>query len=357
LPVRLSGPADEHLVTLRARSAAGVGAAEAGRAGISALRNTAGAPRTVPAVRAAFYTRYGTPDVLQVGDLPDPVTGPDGVVVRVAAAGVNPVDWKIRQGYLDGAFPSHFPIVPGWDVAGSVEAVGPAVTGFAVGERVLGYVRKDDVQHGTTAQLVRAGERHLAPLPDGVGFETAGAVPLAGLTALQAVEAARLGEGDTVLVHAAAGGVGGFAVQLARLRGARVLGTASETNADFLRWLGAEPVTYGEGLRERVRSLLDGAPVSAALDFVGGPAVADSFALVADASRVVSVTDAAAVLAGGGRYVFVRPDSAQLGELARLVVDGSLHVEVSATYDLADIAAAHRRSETGHGRGKVVVTL
>lgn len=308
-------------------------------------------------MRAAFYTEYGGPEVLQVGELPDPVTGPDDVVVRVAAAGVNPVDWKIRQGYLDGAFPSHFPIVPGWDVAGTVEAVGPATTTFAVGDRVLGYVRKDHVQHGTTAELVRAAVRHLAPLPDAVTFEAGGGLPLAGLTALQAVEAAGIGSDDTVLVHAAAGGVGAFAVQLARLRGARVVGTAGEANAGFLRSLGVEPVTYGEGLEDRVRDLVGGRPVTAALDFVGGDAVPSSFALVRDASRVVSVTDGAAVLRGGGRYVFVRPDSAQLAELARLVGDGSLHVEVAAVVDLADVADAHRRSETGHGRGKVVVTV
>lgn len=308
-------------------------------------------------MRAAFYNRYGGPEILQVGELPDPVTGPDGVVVRVAAAGVNPVDWKIRAGHLDGAFPSHFPTVPGWDVAGTVEAVGPAVREVAVGDRVLGYVRKDHVQHGTTAELVRASERHLARLPDGVGFDVAGAVPLAGLTALQAVEAAGVSAGETVLVHAAAGGVGSFAVQLARLRGARVIGTASEGNHDFLRELGVEPVTYGEGLAERVRAVLDGAPLHAALDFVGDSSTAVSFELVTDPSRVVSVTDAAAVLEGGGQYVFVRPDSAQLAELARLVADGSLRVEVSAVFPLEDVAAAHALSTTGHGRGKVVVTV
>lgn len=308
-------------------------------------------------MRAAFYNRYGGPEVLQVGELPDPVTGPDDVVVRVAAAGVNPVDWKIRAGHLDGAFPAHFPIVPGWDVAGTVEAVGPAVEGLAVGDRVLGYVRKDHVQHGTTAELVRAAARHLAPLPEQVPFPVAGAVPLAGLTALQSVEAAGVGRGDTVLVHAAAGGVGAFAVQLARLRGARVVGTASEANHDFLRGLGVEPVTYGDGLVDRVRAVLGGAPVDAALDLVGDTSTADSFELVDDPSRVVSVTDAASVLAGGGRYVFVRPDSSQLTELGRLVADGSLGVEISATFGLEDVAAAHALSATGHGRGKVVVTV
>lgn len=306
-------------------------------------------------MRAAFYEAYGSTDVLQVGELPDPVTGPDDVLVRVAAAGVNPVDWKIRQGRLEGAFPSHLPIVPGWDVAGTVEAVGPAVTAFAAGDRVLGYVRKDHVQHGTSAELVRAGVRHLAPLPDGASFAEAGALPLAGLTALQSLDAAGVGSGDTVLVHAAAGGVGAFAVQLAVARGARVVGTASEGNFDFLRSLGVEPVTYGDGLVDRVRGLVD--QVDAAVDFAGSEAVAASFELVLDAGRVASVVDAAGVLSGGGRYVFVRPDSAQLADLAQRVAAGTLRVELSGTYPLAEIAAAHEQSETGHGRGKVVVTV
>lgn len=309
-------------------------------------------------MRAAFYSEYGDSHVLQVGDLPDPVTGPDDLVVRVAAAGVNPVDWKVRGGYLDGAFPSGFPIVPGWDLAGTVEAVGPAVTSYAVGDRVLGYARKDHVQHGTTAELVRVGERHVAPLPDGVDLTVAAAIPLVGLTALQSVEAAGVGHGDTVLVHAAAGGVGAFAVQLARLRGARVVGTASDGNHDYLRSIGAEPVTYGDGLSERVRAVLDGAPVTAALDFVGGDEAVDvSFELVADPARVVTVTDGAPVLRRGGRYVFVRPDSAQLATLAGLVADGSVRVEVSRTFGLDEVAAAHDESAKGHGRGKVVVTV
>ncbi len=291
-----------------------------------------------------------------MGELPDPVTGPDDVVVRVAAAGVNPVDWKVRQGHLDGAFPSHFPVVPGWDVAGTVEAVGPAVAGYSVGDRVVGYVRKDSIQHGTTAELVRAATRHLAPLPDGAAWEAAGGLPLAGLTALQSLEAAGVREGDTVLVHAAAGGVGLLASQLARLRGARVVGTASEGNHDALRGYGIEPVVYGDGLVERVRDVVGG-PVSAAVDLVGPDAVAASFELVEDRSRVVSVTDAAGVLGGGGRYVFVRPDSDQLAHLAGLVADGSLVVEVAAAYPLEQVADAHAHSERGHGRGKVVVTL
>ena len=307
-------------------------------------------------MRAAHITSYGGTEVLQVGELPDPVVGPDSVLVRVRAAGINPVDHKIRAGYLDGAFPSAFPLVLGWDVAGVVEQVGPGVTEHAVGDEVIGYVRKDHVQHGTYAELVAGTPRHFAPKPSSASFDEAAGLPLAGLTALQSLEAAGVGRGDAVLVHAAAGGVGTFAVQLAAARGARVLGTASEGNHEYLRSLGAEPLVYGEGLAGRVRELAAG-PVDVAIDLVGGEALDVSFDLVGDAARVVSVTDAATVLERGGRYVFVRPDAAQLGALSRLVDDGTLRVEVSARFGLDDVAQAHALLEQGHVRGKVVLTL
>ena len=307
-------------------------------------------------MRAAYIQNYGDTSTLRVGELPDPVVGPDYVRVRVEAAGVNPVDTKIRAGKLDGAFPSAFPLVLGWDVAGVVEQVGPSVTEYSVGDEVIGYVRKDHVQHGTYAELVTAAPRHLAPKPSSVGFAAAAGMPLAGLTALQALDAGQVGSGDVVLVNASAGGVGGFAAQLAVARGARVLGTASEGNHEYLRGLGVEPLTYGDGLAERVRALAGG-PVDAALDLVGGEALAVSFDVVTDAGRVVSIIDAAKVREGGGRYVFVRPDAHQLAVLSRIVDAGELRVEVAGTFDLADVAKAHALVEEGHVRGKVVLTL
>ncbi len=284
-------------------------------------------------MRAMALTRYGGPEVMHPTDLPDPVVGPDSVLVRVRAAGVNPVDAKIREGYLAGAFPSAFPLVPGWDVAGVVECTGPAVTEFRVGQEVVGYVRKDHIQHGTYAELVAAPIRAVAPKPSSASFIEAAGLPLTGLTAHQALDAAAVGPGDTVLVHAAAGGVGTMAVQLARLRGANVVGTASEGNHEFLRELGAEPVAYGPGLVTRVRKAAP-AGVDAAIDLVGGEALEFSFALVADPGRVVSSIDATTVLGNGGRYVFVRPDPAMLAELSRLVDAGSLRVIVAETFPL-----------------------
>jgi len=308
-------------------------------------------------VKAMAINRYGGPEVLEQMDLPTPKIGMDGILVRVKAAGVNPVDWKIRQGYLDAAFPSHFPLVPGWDVAGVVESVGPAVTAYAPGDEVIGYVRRDHIQHGTYAQLVPAPERALAHKPPGLDWAQAAALPLVALTAYQALKAANVASGETVLVNAAAGGVGHVAVQLARLLGAiRVIGTASEGNHDFVRQLGAEPVAYGEGMVERVRQL---APegVDMALDAVGGDAIEASASLVKQADRLVSITDAAAVKRLGGRYVFVRPDPADLAVLAAYAEGGQLKLHIERTFPLADAAEAQRLVQRGHVRGKVVLLV
>ncbi|SDZ40427.1 NADPH:quinone reductase [Micromonospora pattaloongensis] len=308
-------------------------------------------------MKAIAITRYGGPDELSEMELPDPPVGPDTVLVRVRAAGVNPVDWKIREGYLAGAFPSHFPLVPGWDLAGVVEAAGPAVTGFAVGDEVIGYARRDEIQHGTYAELVPAPERALAPKPASASWAEAGALPLAGLTAYQSLRAAGVGDGDTVLVHAAAGGVGHLAVQLARILGARrVIGTASAGNHSYVRSLGGEPVIYGEGLLERVQELApDG--IDAVVDFVGGDALTASAALLGRPKRLVSIVDAETVLRLGGTYVFVKPSTADLTTLSELVDAGRLAVHIDRTFPLAQAADAQRLVQEGHVRGKVVLEV
>jgi NADPH:quinone reductase-like Zn-dependent oxidoreductase len=307
-------------------------------------------------MRAAIYDNYGGADVLDVREVADPPVGPDTVLVRTRATSVNPVDWKIREGYLQGAYPHHLPVIPGWDVAGVVEAVGPAVrTGLQVGDEVYGYVRRDDVAFGTTAELVPAPERTVTRKPASVSFEEAAALPLAGLTAYQALtEALAIENGDRVLVHAGAGGVGHLAVQIAATLGAEVVATASEGNHDFLRSLGAsEVVDYRQGpVSEQLEM-----PVDAVLDLVGGDALADAPNQVKDTARVASIVDAQTVLGMGGRYVFVRPERAHLDTLAALVDEGKLRVEIAETYPLDRVADAHRASEEGHTRGKIVVTV
>jgi NADPH:quinone reductase-like Zn-dependent oxidoreductase len=299
---------------------------------------------------------FGGPDALTATELPDPPVGPDTVLVRARAAGVNPVDTKIRQGGLAALIPTHFPLVPGWDVAGEVERVGPAVHDVRPGDEVIAYNRQDHVQWGTYAELVPVPRRAVAAKPVTVSWGAAAALPLAGLTAYQAlVELLDVREGETVLVHAASGGVGLLAVQIARTLGAEVIGTASERNHDRLRALGATPTSYGDGLVDRVRALRpDG--VQAVLDLAGGQALEDSPAVLAQPGRIVSVLEPQRVGELGGKYHFVRPDADQLGLLAEWVDTGRLRIHVDRTLPLADAAEAHRLQEAG-GAGKIVLVV
>ncbi|QEU95433.1 NADP-dependent oxidoreductase [Streptomyces kanamyceticus] len=307
-------------------------------------------------MKAISYRSYGGPEVLEYGEVRDPKVGPDSVLVKVRAAAVNPVDWKCREGYLDAALDPVFPVIPGWDVAGVVVQPGASVPEFAVGDEVIGYVREDFLSRGTFAEYVAAPVRTLARKPRNLTFEEAAGLPLAGLTAYQViVKALEVTEGDVVLVHAAAGGVGSLAVQLARHAGARVIGTASERNHDYLRELGAEPVTYGDGLVDRVRAL---APegVDAAFDTVGGDALKASAELLAPGGRLASIADGG-VIGLGGHYCFVRPDAADLQRLTELAEQDVLTVHVDETFPLERAADAHRLNAEGRTRGKVVVTV
>lgn len=306
-------------------------------------------------MKAIVLHQYGGPDELTLQDLPDPKVAPGEVLVRVKAASVNPVDWKIGAGHLDAMMETHFPLIPGWDVAGVVEAVGLDVQEYAVGDEVIGYARKDSVQLGTYAELVAANVRLLAPKPAALDWTQAAGLPLAGLTAYQSLKRLGVGPGDTVLVHAAAGGVGSLGVQIARALGARVIGTASERNHDFLRDLGAEPVTYGDGLADRVRELApDG--VDAAVDYVGGDAVEVSTRVVRTPDRIASIADPG-VEEVGGRYMWVRPSSADLTELGRMADDGRLTVHIDRVYPLAEAAEAWRVSQEGRTRGKLALSV
>ncbi|MFI9807032.1 NADP-dependent oxidoreductase [Streptomyces sp. NPDC052301] len=307
-------------------------------------------------MKGISYSRYGGPEVLEYGEVRDPKVGPDQVLVKVRAAAVNPVDWKCREGHLDTLLDAVFPVIPGWDVSGVVVQPGAAVTEFSVGDEVIGYVREDFLSRGTFAEYVAAPVRTLARKPRNLSFEEAAGLPLAGLTAYQVlVKALEIKRGETVLVHAAAGGVGSLAVQIAVHLGARVIGTASERNHDYVRGLGGEPVTYGEGLAERVRALApDG--VDAVFDTVGGDTLRTSANLLAPEGRPASIADPE-VVGYGGRYCFVRPDAEDLAELARLVEEGAVSVHVQETFPLERAADAQRVSQEGRTRGKIVVTV
>ncbi len=304
-------------------------------------------------MRAVTYDSYASDNAkLKVGDAPDPKVGPGQVLVEVRAAGVNPVDWKVMAGGLDGMMDAVFPVIPGWDVAGVVRGRGPDTPEFAVGDEVMAYARKDVVGAGTFAQYVAVAADHVAHKPQALDWNQAGGLPLAGMTAQRSLDRLAVGKDDVLLIHAASGGVGGLAVQIARDRGARVIGTASEKNHDYLRGLGAEPVSYGDGLVERVRELAPGG-VTAVADFVGGQLDA-TLAVLAGGGRHVSVADNT-VDEHGGHWIWVRPDGAKLAELARLADRGALAVEVADTFPLEETGAAFDASRSGHTRGKLVI--
>ncbi|WP_313959374.1 NADP-dependent oxidoreductase [Agrococcus jejuensis] len=303
-------------------------------------------------MQAVVYDEFGGPERLALREVAAPTPGPGEVRIRVRRAGVNPVDWKVLSGGLRGLMPHVLPIVPGWDVAGVVDALGPDVPELEVGDEVLSYARKDWVQQGTFAELVTVRVVDVARKPAALSWDAAGALPLAGLTAERVLDAAGVSRGSTVLVHAASGGVGTLAVQLARLRGARVIGTASPSGHDRLRALGAEPVAYGDGLVDAVRAL---APegVDAVVDLVGG-VMEQTLAVLAEGGQHASIADHAAG-EHGGRWVWVRPDGPRLEALAQRVADGELDVEIAGTFPLADVAGAFEQSMSGTTRGKLVI--
>jgi NADPH:quinone reductase-like Zn-dependent oxidoreductase len=304
-------------------------------------------------MKAMTYARYGGTEVLEQTGQPVPKVSPGSVLIRVKAAGVNPVDWKVMAGYLDPIMDVTFPVVPGWDVAGVVEAVGLDTPEFEVGDEVYSYGRRDTVHGGTFAELVALPASAVSRKPAALDWEQAAGLPLTGLTALRTLDALQVAEGGTLLIHNGAGGVGRTAIQLAVHAGARVIATASAKNHARLRELGAEPVEYGEGLADRVRALApDG--VDAVADFAGG-VLAATLAVLKPAGRHVSIADAA-VAEHGGRYVWVRPDAGGLDRLGAMVDAGVLTVDVSATYPMEQAAAAFQSSMSGHGGGKIVLT-
>jgi NADPH:quinone reductase-like Zn-dependent oxidoreductase len=306
-------------------------------------------------MKAVFYRSYGGPEALEYGEVEDPKVGPDSVLVDVRATSVNPVDWKIAAGYLDGMLNTHFPVIPGWDVAGVVAATGPAVPEFEPGDEVIGYVRMDAVGHGTFAEKVAAPVRALARKPQNVDWAQAATIPLAGLTAYQCLQQLAVGEGDTVLVHNGSGGVGTYAIQIARALGAKVLATASPKNHELLRGLGAEPVEYGEGIADRVRAAAPGG-VNAVADFAGGQDWQQTLENLTDTGRLVSVVDTA-VAEHGGQYVFVRPSPEDLLAITELVEAEKVKPVVADTLPLAKAADAFRLSMDGHTAGKIALTV
>jgi NADPH:quinone reductase-like Zn-dependent oxidoreductase len=299
-------------------------------------------------MKAARFSRFGGPEVLEIVDLPDPHAGPGQVRIAVRAAGVNASDWKKRRGLMDEELPQTM----GYEAAGIVDEVGEGVADVACGDRVFGF------SPDGAAQAELAVLSYYAPIPLSLDFPGAAALPAAVETATRALDQLGVGSSSTLLISGASGSVGSAAVQLAVVRGARVIGTASPANHDYLRSLGAEPVAYGEGLVERVRALApDG--VDAALDVAGSGVLPELIDLAGGPGPVVTIADFDGAQEHGVR--FSRGDTGRavhaLSDIGGLIDSGRFSPPLMRTFPLTEIAAAHQVGEDGHGRAKLVLLV
>jgi NADPH:quinone reductase-like Zn-dependent oxidoreductase len=302
-------------------------------------------------MRAVRFDRYGGIDVLEVVDVPAPVSGPGELLVSVKDAGINPGEAKIREGMLHERWPSTFPSGQGSDLAGIVEQVGDGVERWAVGDEVLGFTDNRSSQ----AELVVVQAENVTARPAGVPWPVAGSLFVAGTTAYAVVRAVAASSGDTVVVAGAAGGVGSITVQLARLTGATVIGLAGEHNHAWLRELGVIPVSYGEGVAQRIRDVADGA-VDAFID-LAGDYVQMALDLGVKPERIDTVVDF-----GAGQKYGVKTEGTAaaatagvLAELATLIDEGRLDVPIARVYPLEEVRDAFAELEQGHTRGKIVL--
>jgi NADPH:quinone reductase-like Zn-dependent oxidoreductase len=302
--------------------------------------------------QAVRFEQYGDIEELQVVEVDRPVPGPGQVLVRVKAAGINPGEASIRKGLFADRWPSTFPSGQGSDLAGVVEEVGEGVVDVTLGAEVIAFTH----ERASQAELVVVEAGDLTRRPEGVSWEAAGALFVAGTTAYAAVRAVELGEGDTVVVSGAAGGVGSLAVQLARNAGATVIGLAGEANHDWLSGHGVIPVAYGEGVADRIRAV---APrVDAFIDTFGDGYVDLALELGVQPDRIDTIIDFAAVEKHGVKADgnMAGASAEVLAELAGLIADGRLEVPIAKVYPLAEVRDAYRELERRHTRGKIVLT-
>ena len=301
-------------------------------------------------MKAVRYHEYGDSGKLSVESVPRPAPKEGEVLVRVHYSGVNPVDWKLRSGMYKAFMPVTFPSTPGRDFSGVVEEVGQGVTGLTKGQKVLGTA------NGTYAEYVVTSEANVAPIPNGVTFEQAASVPLGALTAWHVIEDADLKPGQTVLIVGAAGGVGLFAVQFAKSKGAKVFGVASHGNLDFVRSLGAEPVDYTAGpVSAKVKD------VDVVVDTVGGDALESAYGLVKKGGLLLTVAGAPSENKAKELGITAKSSgnrsSQPLARIAGLLASGKLIVSASEIFPMAQAGAAQDLSQSGHGRGRILLKM
>lgn len=308
-------------------------------------------------MKAVRIHAYGGPEVLHFEEVPMPAPGPGDLLIRVQAAAVNPVDWKIREGYLQGFLKHKLPLILGWDLSGEVVEVGSEVAGFKAGDEV--YARPDIERDGAYAEYIAVKASEATRKPATLDHINAAAVPLTALTAWQSlVDAAQLQAGQTVLVHAAAGGVGSMAVQLAKAKGARVIATASAVNIGLVTRLGVDQfIDYTKTRFEDAAKDVD-----VVLDTVGGDTQERSWQVLKPGGILVSVVNppseaAATVHKARGAFVFIHPSGEQLTAIAQLIDQGRIKPLIHTVLPLTEARQAHAISQGGHARGKIVLQI
>lgn len=308
-------------------------------------------------MKAVYIEGYGGKDQLKYGDVPNPRVGPNDVLIRAHAASVNPVDWKIREGYLKDFLPYEFPLILGWDVAGVIVGVGENVDRLRVGDEV--FARPATERNGTYAEYVAVDAHLVAIKPRNISFEEAASVPLAGLTAWEALhEIADVSSGQKVLIHGGSGGVGIYAIQLAKAFGAYVATTTSSKNVEFVKSYGADKVI--DYTQEAFECTLSGYDV--VFDTIGGDVQSKSFKVLSKGGILVSIVsqpdqniaDQHSVRTG---YFFLQPDGEKLARLGQLIEVGKVRPVVGTVFPLEDTAKAHALSESHHAQGKIVILI
>jgi len=308
-------------------------------------------------LKAVMIENYGGIDELKYTEIDKPSLKDNDVLIEIAATSVNPVDWKIREGYLKGMLQYDFPFVLGLDAAGTIKEVGKKVTKFRVGDKV--FTRPDITRNGTYAEYVAVDENLVAKKPENLSFEEAASIPLVGLTSWQSLfDFADIKQGDKVLIHAGSGGVGSFAIQLAKSLGAWVATTCSTKNVEFVKSLGADKVI--DYRNEDFRQVL--ADMDIVFDTLGGDIQKQSYDVLKEEGVLVSIADqpnqqlaqTKKVKAG---FVFLEPDGEQLAEIGEMIEQGKIRANVGTVMNLEEIQEAHRLSETHHAKGKIVLRV
>lgn len=309
-------------------------------------------------MKAVRIHKFGGPEILVYEDAPKPEPQAGEVLIRVAAAGINPIDWKVGEGMMEQMAKHSLPLIPGWDAAGTVEALGLGATAFAVGDAV--FAMADNQRDGAYAEYISLPANTLCQKPSSADFTAAASVPLASTTAWEALfEAANLQSGQTVLVHGAGGAVGAFAVQFAKVKGAKVVATATGDDIAYVRGLGADVVV--DYKTEKFEDAAHG--IDVVLDTIGGDTQARSWQTLRDGGILVTtvgvITESPEAAARGvqGKPFGAHPDSAVLAEIARLIDAGKVKTRVGAMFPLSEAKQAQEQAKSGHTRGKIVLTV